>query len=291
MNKSIILLLGLLVFLLPFGTINTNNSNAMAFEDYHYEADRYEQYAKNMANENYYKSQGSDFIKKIKCNNINDNLNNVDISSELPNGNDAIAEAQAEDQGIATTAATNGWENSERNDNDFRFVCINNNDNENNVIVVNETTPLPPEPDLACEECFGANSALQTEILDSLIEFDGLVYVYSPTPPNTGLIMIAPGTNTIEQLCDLIESSAEFYGLPVTDVLLEELIFAIIGLNGGDPTTLESEIDALIECLLEAGILVEGEPLPPPDSIFANSLASANIQCTGDPLCAKMEQQ
>ena len=61
----------------------------------------------------------------------------------------------------------------------------------------------------------------------------------------------------------MIEASSEFYGVPVTDVTLEEFIKTLLVKIGRiDITTLESEIDALIECLLKAGIIVEGEPLP-----------------------------
>jgi hypothetical protein len=61
MHKSIIFLLGLLVFLIPIGPSSImSNSNVMAFEDYGYEeagyeeADQYENYAMDMANDNYY---------------------------------------------------------------------------------------------------------------------------------------------------------------------------------------------------------------------------------------------
>jgi len=165
MHKSIILLLGLLTFLIPVGPSSMSNSNVMAIdEDYDYEADQYERYATAMANDNYYKSQGSDFIKKIKCNNINVNLNGIDVDLGVPNGNDLlngpIDEAQAEDESQTTTTASS-FGNNEINNNgykqneDFRFICINNNNN----AVVNETTTEPPEPPepLTCEDCFTAN--------------------------------------------------------------------------------------------------------------------------------------
>ena len=67
----------MLTFLIPVAP-SISNSNALAFSDYGYEADQYENYAKDMANDNYYKSQGSDVVKKIKCNNINSNFNGVE---------------------------------------------------------------------------------------------------------------------------------------------------------------------------------------------------------------------
>jgi hypothetical protein len=151
MHKSIIILLGLLVFLIPVGPSSMINSNVLAFEDYGYEADQYEQYANDMTNDNYHKSQNSELVKKIKCNNINANLNGIGVSLGDPTNDNTLAEAQAgDDEGQATTADVNGWGNGyNQNGNNFRFVCINNNDNENNVVVVNETTPIPPEPTTA----------------------------------------------------------------------------------------------------------------------------------------------
>ena len=119
----------------------------MAIADYD-NTDQSMKYLNDMTNNNYYKSQNSELVKKIKCNNINANLHGVGVNLAAPTSNNALAEAQTGDENQATTtAAVNGWENGERNNNgnDFRFICINNNDNENNVIVVNETTPIPPE--------------------------------------------------------------------------------------------------------------------------------------------------
>ena len=200
-------------------------------------------------------------VKKIKCNNINVNLNgDIDIgaSEELS----ALAtEAQAEDKGevgASTLGNSGGSDGSGRpsgSDSDSRFVCIDNNDN----TFVEAEEPISE----LCEECFSANSALQTAILDSLVEFEGSFSFNFVDPPNTGFLIIGPGTDTIEQLCDMIETSSEFYGVPVADVVLEKFIIDFLEFVGEiDPTTLESEIDALIECLLEAGIIVEGEPLP-----------------------------
>jgi hypothetical protein len=153
MHKLAIFLVGLLVLLLPVSSI-MSISNVMASYDYGYGTDQYMKYSNDMTNDNYYKSQNSELLKKIKCNNINANLNGVDVSLGDPTSNNVLTEAQAGDDGgldtiNAAAAATNGWGNSERNNNngnDFRFVCVNNNDNENNVVVINETTPVPPTP-------------------------------------------------------------------------------------------------------------------------------------------------
>jgi len=129
-------------------------------------------YESEYASDNsYYKSKDSNVIlKKINCNNINSNNNGVDVNLGVPN-NDALVEAQAAEGSETTTAnglydERNGYK---QNDNGFKFVCINNNDNENNVVVVNETTPEPtPEPTITCEECFTEN--LRPERLAILLE-------------------------------------------------------------------------------------------------------------------------
>ena len=66
-----------------------------------------------------------------------------------------------------------------------------------------------------CEECFAANPTLRTEISDALVEFEGILVLADVDFSLT----IASGTNTIEQLCAIIESSAPFYGAPIPDVL------------------------------------------------------------------------
>jgi hypothetical protein len=160
LNKIILAKRNSVIFLatlLVLGTIVTILPSAQAqpyYEDT-YEPD-YQSYSQDYEikypsyqNNNYYKSKDSSnsvSLSKIDCNNINYNNNGVDVSLGVPNDNNVIDEAQvAEDEGQDIT--TNGWGYGERNgykqnDNDFKFVCINNNDN--NVIVVNETTPIPP---------------------------------------------------------------------------------------------------------------------------------------------------
>ncbi len=72
-------------------------------------------------------------------------------------------------------------------------------------------------PTSACEECFAANSNLQTAIEDFLVDFDGITIDAGPL----GIFVLGPGTDTIEQLCDMIESSASLYGIPFSDALLK----------------------------------------------------------------------
>ena len=135
--------------LLPFGTSSMNISNANAIaEDKNY-ADQYENYATDMSNDNHYKSQGSDFIKKVKCNNINVNVNGFN-GATLPTGLSGLAtddEAQAADEGEVGTNSFGSDSGSDvgrpsGSDSDSRFVCINNND----FAVIGGEEPIPPTP-------------------------------------------------------------------------------------------------------------------------------------------------
>src|SRR5215211_7336613 len=127
MHKSaiIILFVGSLVMLLPFGT----STNVMAFEEYEYEADKYDQYVMDMANENYDKSQDSDFIKKIKCNNINANLNGIEANIDTDDSLGGIVGAESI-QGDDASANAYGNGEYRNNNGNFDIDCINNNDNE-----------------------------------------------------------------------------------------------------------------------------------------------------------------
>ena len=139
-HKSIIFLLGLLVFFIPIGPSSMSNSNAMAVEDYEYEeTDQYDQYATDMANDKYYKSQNSDFIKKIKCNNINSNFNGVEANIGTGDSLGGIGSESLQDD-----ASANWLGNGERNNGNFDLDCINNNNNEGGIGTVGP--PDPPGP-------------------------------------------------------------------------------------------------------------------------------------------------
>ena len=122
MHKSILFLLGLLTFLIPVGP-SMSNSNVLAFEDYRYEANQYEQYANDKVNDNYYKSQGSDFIKKIRCNNINSNINGDNNSISFGSGKGVGAESIQDDASVDTY----GYD--KRSNSNFDINCISTNNN------------------------------------------------------------------------------------------------------------------------------------------------------------------
>jgi hypothetical protein len=149
MHKSIpISTIALLLIASPLMMVGTHNSNiltkAMAIEeDYgHYETDEYTTYATDIAdrygdeyespshtNDNNYKSQNAELIKKIKCNNINSNINGLQGTPDL---SALLGVGDTDTQGDEVSAsvyeygeATNGYANNGK----FDLDCINNNDN------------------------------------------------------------------------------------------------------------------------------------------------------------------
>lgn len=134
-----------------------------------YESNYGNSYEQESYGKDYDKSKDgiSDLLKKLKCNNINVNINGVGINATGPDA--------ANDSSLPVTdaVASQGYgENHgyKKSDNGFKFVCINNNNN--TVIVGNGTTT--PEP-LTCEECFTEN------IIDELqlTNFTGTLVVYT----------------------------------------------------------------------------------------------------------------
>jgi hypothetical protein len=188
------------------------------------------------------KDSSNTIVKKVKCNNINSNNNGVNVNLGLPN-NDALVEAQAADnEGQATTA--NGWGNDERNKqngNDFKFVCINNNDNENNII---ETTPEPIPPDtITCEECFTEN--LTPEQLAGLNSF-----LEGRQPVTVDGFDIGIAINDLAAYCTLISlaSTEESLSETVRSILLA-LNERVLPPEDAIP---EPIIEEIIQCVLEA---------------------------------------
>jgi len=185
-------------------------------------------------NNNYYKSKdnsSSVFVKKIKCNNINVNLNGVDVDIGLPNGNGPvngpIAEAQAVDEGGEANSFGNDLSNGVNGQSDsntnYRVVCINNN---NNIIVEEEEEP--PEPQ-TCEECF--TTFLTEEQIEGFID-----------------LLDTPLVTSLEELCEFL--------LQATLASEEEFILGLEILLGVS----EDNAIALVECLKNVGVEFSEEP-------------------------------
>ena len=116
-----------------------------------------------------------------------------------------------------------------------------------------------------CEGCFSANNALQAVIEDQLVK-QTVDFGFVVGSDN---IIIPSGVDTIEQLCPLLEGH--------TDVLIDNVISTIVLIQTGSTTAFQAEIDALIECLLEAGVIVEATAglVAPFDINTAGGLASS----------------
>ena len=131
-----------------FGTSNPNIfTKAMAIEEEYgfYETDEYTTYAMDIANgygdeyespsssytnDNDYNSKYNDFIKKIKCDNINSNLNGLegtpDLSSLLGVED---TDTQGDEELTASVVGHGETNNGYTNNGKFDLDCINNNNN------------------------------------------------------------------------------------------------------------------------------------------------------------------
>ena len=119
-----------------------------------------------------YKSKDSNsvIVKKIKCNNVNVNVNGLELNGLPPFLTGLASEAQTADEGQTGASSYGSGKTSYGNgqsgsNNDFKFICINNN---NNTVVVGEEppTPIPPVEECAetdeIEACF-ANAEFMDE--------------------------------------------------------------------------------------------------------------------------------
>jgi hypothetical protein len=127
-HKSIIIFFSLLTILLPLGnSLNISNANGIADFD---KAD---------------KKQVS--VNSLKCDNINVNVNGLELSVLSPFlGSEVAAEAVESNTDVNSFAAGNNEDGSRIHD--FRFICINNN---NNTVIWGEESesPEPPTPTTA----------------------------------------------------------------------------------------------------------------------------------------------
>ena len=197
---------------------------------------------------NYYKSKDS---SNVKCNNINVNVNGFN-GVTLPTALNGLTTDEGQASSDEGDVGANSFESDSGgidggkpsgSDTDSRFVCINNN---NNVVEEEEEPPT-------CEECFGSNTRLQAVIKDFIVSRDD-DFIFNI--PNGEFLELRFEIDTIEQLCALLEGT-ELHSVPLTDVLLEHVLTEIVRIQTGSTLALQTEIDALIECLLEAGVVIE----------------------------------
>jgi hypothetical protein len=193
--------------------------------DKDYDEDDKKSHGKDKDDDKSKKDSNSVSIKKVKCNNINLNLNGIDADIRLPI-NGVIAEAQAaEDEGTNSFEKSGGKSNDKKgqsdSDRDYRFVCINNN---NNIVAIGE--PEPP----TCEECFTKVLSEEEEKLDDLIQ---------------AIEVASEGeVSSLQELCELFTEVVQDEGFRA---FISETLFTL----GGDVRISEDKINEILDCLEE----------------------------------------
>src|SRR5215208_6309118 len=200
---------------------------------------------------NYKKSNGKDVsVKAIKCNNVNVNVNGLELNVLPPVLSGLIgSEAQASDEGERDASSygsgSGGYDGEKsRSDGDFKFICINNNNN--TVVEVPPVPPVPPVP-VNCDDCFevkrGQEGIIPQGLLNQLNEFlETNEVTVGEGPDSTGIV------GDVEGLCDAIER--EFgQGTPATEEQIRDILDAGFA-EGPVPPDVATLIDTVIECLL-----------------------------------------
>ncbi|HJU59046.1 MAG TPA: hypothetical protein VJ583_04810 [Nitrososphaeraceae archaeon] len=168
-------------------------------------------YQKIYGKDNIYKSKDSVDIKKIKCNNINININ----TGNATDGNG--------DNGNTTNGNGNTTDGVKKIKRDgFTFICINNNNNEAGA----GGNVTEPEPE-TCEECF--TTILTGEELNDLI---------------SGTVLFT----TLEELCNFIDTNFENES---QRLFISQYLFDAaddVGISAGISA---GKINSILDCLEE----------------------------------------
>jgi hypothetical protein len=172
-------------------------------------------------------------VSSLKCNNINVDVNGLELSVLPPFLSGEVADTAADGETNANSFANNGA-NGGSEINDFRFICINNN---NNTVIEAEEEPIlptPPEPEpLTCEEC----------LLDALGPAD-------LTRFETYLAGLdSTGANSLEEFCIFVGAQIAI-GAITPDTLGEGINLTLI--QAGITPLDDAELDALVACLFES---------------------------------------
>ena len=214
----------------------------------------------------YYESKDSStIVKKIKCNNINANVNGfngIEVGTLPTTLNGLATEAQAVDEGeVGASSFGNGGGGSDGRPSSGQGSdkwCINNN----NFVVIDGSggTPVPPvPPEEACLLCFAEISAeLRNAIIAALVDDGPLVIV-------EGQYEVPETVITIEGLCEWLGDNAP---LELTEAQIDALIDGFVDANEG----LErAEVEDLVDCFIDARIIAVVPPDDDPtcDECFA----------------------
>jgi hypothetical protein len=203
------------------------------------------------------KSKDSVNVKKIKCNNINVNVNGIELNvtsfpflKGLEDDDKDSSEAKYGDAsygngGSYGSGGSYGDRHSDKDKDDFSFVCINNNNNE--VGVGGGAGNVTDGVEEGCEECFDKLTGNVAEALANGLAngftIDGLT--------------VPPGTS-IEELCVLLEGA----NISLTATELLALINQVL------PGATDAEITQILQlvfCLEDLGLIDLELSLIPPD--------------------------
>jgi hypothetical protein len=213
-------------------------------------------------------------VKNVKCNNINVNVNGLELNTtQVPFlGKLLGSEAHGDESergsgsyGSGGSYASDGSYGDKRSGSggDFKFVCINNNDNTVTGGNVSAPTPTPtPTPvENECEECFDNLTVDLRVILRDALE-DGFTI---------GPLVIAAGS-TIEDLCEeldrvgpIVITAEDLIGFIFEEgIFQEDDIFSLIGLLLCLQALNLVDIDlfAFIEVLEQRGLVSPGATVP-----------------------------
>jgi len=205
-------------------------------------------YDKSYGKDNYKSKDNSVIVKKVNCNNINVNVNGLELNlTSVPFLSGLLAsEANEGERGANSYGSGGSYGDKSRSDGDFKFICINNNNN--TVIGVddgddNGGVTLPP-----CEECFAALSVQARGFIEDLLAQPGTFEL--PVPFED--VIIPETVVSLELLCDFLDMNP----IEITEAerpLLIGIFDTIISGNTGGNTATAT---VLVDCLIEAGAIV-----------------------------------
>jgi hypothetical protein len=242
-----------------YGT-NSYEKKAYGNNDY---GTQYQSYGKDNSD----KSKDSVSIKKVKCNNININVNGLELNVLQPVLSDPAIGAQALNEGqIGASSFGSGGGSygggQSGSDNDFKFVCINNNNN----TVIGGGEPVPPvPPEDACLLCFEETTEEVRDAIDTFLAAQGDITV-SPG------IVIPESVNTYQQLCTWLAGEAP---LILTQIQIDALIDGFVSASPGVD---REDVADLVRCLIDADLIDVVPPEPPGDRTICHRSSGPNQQ-------------
>jgi hypothetical protein len=204
----------------------------------------------------YKKSDKKDVsVKSIKCNNVNVNVNGLELNlTSVPFLSGLLAsEAHEGERGASSYGSDGSYGDKSRSDGDFKFICINNNNN--TVIGVDDgETPIPPTtppPVDECLLCFEETTQAVRDAINTFLDEQEEITVADG-------IVIPADVNNFEDLCDWLADEAP---LLLTQVQIDQLIDAFVGQT--QPPIPRGDVEDLVQCLIDAGLIEVIPPEPP----------------------------